>query len=107
MGRAFMVAALGLLVGSTACLANGMADMVSDGRVVVWDAHRATFLTPGQPGIPLGKICTVSPATIIAGSDGLNLYNGRLILQAWFLDSAGHRWYWDEATACADKGPVF
>lgn len=103
LARVLLVLA-GLLLGVSGVLANGLADMASNGRVVAWNAHYAFILTPGEQAVPLPAICIITPATIVAGSDALALYQGSYIIQAWFLDSNGHRWYFDEVAGCSDKG---
>lgn len=99
-----LLVCLAVLGGLGGALANGMADMTSDGRVVAWNSHYAFILVPGYPVGPQPSICIITPQTIVAGSDGLVLYNGRLVMSAWFLDSNGHDWYFNEVAGCSDRG---
>jgi len=99
-----LIAAASVLGLASGAWANGLADLTSDGRTVAWAPHVVFILKPGQAAGPLPGICVVTPATILQVTAGLALYNGSYIMQGWVLDSNLHRWYFDEAAGCSDKG---
>lgn len=88
--------------------ANGTSIATIYGASVMWNAHLAWIVYPGQPTGPVIAKCNVGLAQNIEGGViTTTIYNGSAINEFWLLTQAGpvnHRWYYNDVVGCSDQG---
>lgn len=98
---------LGALGGGSAS-ANGTSIVTQYGAILMWNAHNAYIVYPGQPVGPVVPNCAVGVGQNIEGGGiTTTIYNGSVINEFFLLTQVGagnHRWYYNDVVGCKDQG---